>query len=327
MPERTSFYVTNLFRSRCLQWPGRLIILAILFLFTAGTLPAQNNGKIVLFLSGENDAYKIFRKRIEQLSLANPESRNRPLFFNINHLDHEKLQQITRDASLVVTAGKKSSIALSRINSPVPHIATLLTREDYASSLSLRADKTTDYCGVVIDQPLDRIISIINRELPDIKRVGIIEAANDNTPWSGNTDSSSSEIEVIREKLDGDLHATIKLLAKKETDAIVALHNKAVYNRGTARNILISSYHFNIPVIGYSSAFVKAGALIGIYSKPESLADETYNYIKDPKMCKNGKVIHPGTYTIEVNPQVAKSLGINILTDDLEKTVSKGSRP
>lgn len=326
MSERTTFRVTDLFGSRGLKWPGRLI-LAILFLFTAGTLPAQHNDKIVLFLSDDNGAYRMFRERLEQLSQADPESGNNPVFFNINKLDHDMLQRITRDAAVVVTAGKKSTIALSRINSPAPHIATLLTREDYMSILSQRADSTGRHCGIVIDQPPDRITGVINRELPDTRRIGIIESADDNTSWTGDIDSANHGIEVIRTKLDGDIHAAIKLLAKKEVDAIVALHNKAVYNRGTARNILISSYHFNIPVIGYSSAFVKAGALIGIYSRPESLADETYNYINDPTKCKNGNVIHPGTYTIKVNPQVAKSLGINISTDNPEKTIRKGSRP
>jgi len=296
-------------------------------LFSANTLLAQNNDKIVLLLSGENGAYKTFRERIEQLHLDNPKSQNHLIFFNISHLDDEKLNQITRDASLVVTAGRKSTAVFSRINTPVPHIATSLTREDYTLVLSLRPNRTSDHCGIVIDQPVERIISVINRELPAIKRIGFIEAPDDNTPDTDNIDPEISGIRIVREELNGDIHATIKQLAKNEADAIVALHNKAVYNRETARNILISSYHFNIPLIGYSSAFVKAGALMGIYSKPESLADETYSYIKNPENCKNGRVIYPGTYTIEVNPQVARSLGINLSTDSLEKTINKEPRP
>lgn len=325
MPERASFQATSLFRPGYLQRPVRLL-LVIIFLFAVDTLPAQNNDKIVLLLSGESGAYRVFRERIEQLNLDSPKARHHLFFFDISHLDDEKIHQITRDASLVVTAGRKSTTAFSRLNSSIPHIATLLTREDYTLSLSLRPGKISNHCGVVIDQPLDRIISAINRELPDIKRIGIIEESGDNSIRPGSTDPSISGIRIIREEINSDIHATIKSLARNEADAIVALHNKAVYNRRTARNILISSYHFNIPVIGYSSAFVKAGSLIGIYSKPESLADETYNYIINPENCKNGRVIHPETYTIEFNPQVAKSLGINIPTYNLEKTFKKEAR-
>ena len=100
----------------------------------------------------------------------------------------------------------------------------------------------------------------------------------------------------------------------QQSDALLSLPNPEIYSRHTVQNILLTAYHYRKPVIGYSHAFVKAGALFAVYSTLPQLARQAAETI-DRFFNKNTGLPapeHPRYFSVSVNRMVAKSLGIKI---------------
>ncbi len=296
-------------------------------LLTPVTLSAEEKYDALYIMSSQAPAYMAFKEAVQKQQGESASRRNKHHFVTIDDLPATNLRELIKNSQIIITLGQKSlqEVALWRVDSP--HIATLLTREGYRDVRAETPLSQNKSCALVIDQPMDRIKQVIRDRLPNIRIAGIIESpANTSGELSDNLSQQENDPKVVRIPLEKNIHTTIKALSKSGADAIIARHNKQVYNSNTARNILISSYHFNLPLIGYSSAFVKAGALIGIYSTPESMASEVLEIITRKDRCHSGNIFYPTGYTVEINPQVARSLGITIDTSNLIQTYQERSR-
>lgn len=296
-------------------------------LLTPVTLSAEEKYDALYIMSSQAPAYMAFKETVQNQQGMSASPPDKHHFVTIDDLPATNLRELINNSQIVITLGQKSlhEIALWRIDRP--HIATLLTLEDYRNTRAETSLSQSKSCALVIDQPMDRIKQIIHNKLPDIRIAGIIDSpTNMIGEISDNLSQEENDLKVVRIPLEKNIHATIKALSQSGADAIIARHNKQVYNSNTARNILISSYHFNLPLIGYSSAFVKAGALIGIYSTPESVASDVIEIIQRKDRCHRGNIFYPSGYAVEINPQVARSLGITIDTSNLIQTYQERPR-
>jgi ABC-type uncharacterized transport system substrate-binding protein len=99
----------------------------------------------------------------------------------------------------------------------------------------------------------------------------------------------------------------------KHSDVLLALPDPAVYNSATLRNILVSTYQAHVPLVGFSSAYVKAGAICAVFTSTAQFASQTGMVVL--KFIETG-VLPPAQYPkffeIAVNDRVAQSLAINI---------------
>lgn len=103
---------------------------------------------------------------------------------------------------------------------------------------------------------------------------------------------------------------------------ILATPDSTVYNSENIRNILVTTYRRNQPVIGFSAALVKAGALASTYSDIEDINAHVDELISDFEA--SGKVAEPQFpkyFSVIVNEDVARSL--NIVVDDSVKNFSR----
>lgn len=111
--------------------------------------------------------------------------------------------------------------------------------------------------------------------------------------------------------------------ALSESDVLLALPDASVYNAGTIRSILLTTYRHKVPVIGFSESFVRAGALAAIHSSTRQLGRQTAELIKT--YYKNQGIkqqyIYPDDFDVTINKDVAKSLGI--LTPDRKALIIK----
>ncbi len=102
--------------------------------------------------------------------------------------------------------------------------------------------------------------------------------------------------------------------ALNNSDALLALPDRSVYNSNTVKNILLTSYRYRKPVIAFSRNFVNAGALASIHSSVEqvalsaSLLIERY-YELDRRFEKT--INHPQLFDISINKQVFRALDLS----------------
>ena len=100
-------------------------------------------------------------------------------------------------------------------------------------------------------------------------------------------------------------------------DVLLALPDVKIHNRRNVSSILLTTYRNRIPLIGFSSAYVKAGALAAIYSTPENIGDQLAE-LTVQLLTADGimqQVIYPKYFSLSINSRVARSLGLQLQFD------------
>ena len=104
----------------------------------------------------------------------------------------------------------------------------------------------------------------------------------------------------------------------ENSDLLMAIPDSAIYNSGSIRNILLTSYRKNIPLVGLSQHYVDAGALCAIFSTTEQIAEQAGATVAS--FARNRHLPppqYPANFTVAVNHQVARSMGIKLLSSEI----------
>jgi ABC-type uncharacterized transport system substrate-binding protein len=99
----------------------------------------------------------------------------------------------------------------------------------------------------------------------------------------------------------------------RRTDVILGLADPAIYNSGTIKPILISTYRGQVPLVGLGPAYVRAGVLATVYSTPVQIGHQAAELILH---YANGGDLpppqYPSHYSVAVNDHVARVLNIHL---------------
>jgi len=98
-----------------------------------------------------------------------------------------------------------------------------------------------------------------------------------------------------------------------DSDVLLVLPDAEIYRSDTIRNILLETYRQQVPMIGLSQNYVRAGALCAVYSTPMQIADQAARIVS--QFARTGKLPdyqYPQEFEVAVNTQVARSLGLTI---------------
>lgn len=182
--------------------------------------------------------------------------------------------------------------------------------------------------AIFLDQPPTRQMRLLHQLLPQAESVGIL---------LGPTSTQGSEI-LAKAAQDSGLKAVMATIQHEDnltsslkpllesSSALLAVPDPLVHQRGTAQTLLLTSYRYQKPVIGYSQAYVTAGALAAVYSSPADIARQaaeiTSNYPDRQGALPSPQP--PRYFSVGINRQVARSLNIDIQdTESLTKSLIK----
>jgi len=232
--------------------------------------------------------------------------------------------------SSLITIGYKaaSSVINANLNKPVlslliPKLAlNLLIKEN------IEKENRYLYSAIYIDQPIDRQARLIRNLSDSFKTVGVLYGKNSYSRKDSVSKTlkkhklNSSDITVLDRT---ELISETRYLSEN-SDILLAIPDNTIYNRRSIKGILLTTYRNQIPVIGYSHAYVKAGALAAVFSTPENISkhaieillkNKTFNYISATRS-------HPKYFDVSINKKVARSLSIHtIRKNDLLKKLQK----
>ncbi|MBA34575.1 MAG: hypothetical protein CMI14_03980, partial [Oleispira sp.] len=108
----------------------------------------------------------------------------------------------------------------------------------------------------------------------------------------------------------------------KDSDVLLGVYDKRIYNSENIKNILITSYRQQKVLVGPSKAYLKAGSFISTYSNLSHIAERLTDIISIYD--SEGRWLDEGYnpyYEIVLNSQVGNSL--NILLPDLNLLTKK----
>lgn len=220
-------------------------------------------------------------------------------------------------ADLVVALGVKATQAAAARNERIPVISTLIPRVSFEKIVRQYDNRRggRHFSAAYLDQPMDRQLDLIRLVLPDKKRVGVVigpESEDMLARLQTEVRAQGMELHAVRIGSEAELIPALEDLFGK-TDVLLSLPDPLVFNAQTIPGLLLTSYHAGVPVIGFSPAYVRAGALAAVHSTPAQLARQVLEMLA-PFAAGRGlpPPQYPRYFSVGANRHVAHSLGLKI---------------
>lgn len=222
---------------------------------------------------------------------------------------------IRENPDLIVAVGVGAAQELAAQNLPIPVLAVLIPRQAF-EKISRQRDYRF-FSAVFLDQPLARQMELIRLATPDRDRVGVVLGPDSQGALKSlQSAASEARLGLAVEKIstaEEMLPALQRVLA--DSDVLLAVPDPLVFNKGTVQSLLLTSYRYQDPVIGFSHAYVKAGALASVYTTPEQVgrqAGEMALRVLGGRPVWLPAPEYPRYFSVSVNYQVARSLGLSV---------------
>lgn len=218
-------------------------------------------------------------------------------------------------ASLLVTVGVKAADQMAGQGGNTPVLAVLVTEDWYQSQGRAKLGAGGRNAGVIVlEQPFSRQFRLVKSAFPKATKVGVVVGRKNAGLLEDLQVAAEAEnltlVNAVAES-EAALVATIGQVLK-EADLLLAVPDVEVLNRNTVQSVLMTTYRYRDPVVGYSKALSRAGALVSLYSSPEQIGRQAGEVAV--KALNGGKLPGmqwPRYFSVSVNEHVARSLGIN----------------
>jgi putative ABC transport system substrate-binding protein len=218
---------------------------------------------------------------------------------------------------LLVAVGTGAMEALAQKNLPQPVLSVLVPRAAFEKTArqSGRLGDPRNFSAIYLDQPWARQFALIHHALPGRTKVGILLPANSiELATTLSAAAKAAGLVAIIERVDGDADPLPELKhLLGESDVLLAVPDPLIYNRNTIQSILLTTYHHQVPLLGFSPSYVKAGAIAAVFSVPEQIGQQAAEIIQHLAADRRLPLPQPPRYfSVGVNTQVARSLGISL---------------
>jgi len=222
------------------------------------------------------------------------------------------------------TAGTKLFIALGTdalrqllardLRAPV--LAALIPRAGFERVMKESGARTTYPVTVLyLDQPFGRQLDLLRIAIPGVKRVGVL--------WGGESVQQQPALQAAlrareMQELSGPVvspgvpNASLNA-ALDDVDVLLAVADPQVYNSASIANILLATYRARVPMLAFSPAYVKAGALLSLHSTPIQIGTQAGSVARS--LLQGSAVpaaLYPVDFTVTVNEYVARSMGLTL---------------
>lgn len=223
----------------------------------------------------------------------------------------------------VVAVGLKATQAVAAMKLRVPVISTLIPRVSFEKVARdyYYKDKQglSSFSAVYLNQPVKRQLELIRVALPHEKRIGVIlgpESEDLFESLRAETRARGMRLYAARINSEAELFPALEDVLSK-ADVLLSLPDSLVFNAQTIQSVLFTSYRSRVPVIGFSPAYVRAGALVAVHSTPVQLARQVTEMLSQ---LVSSATLPPSQYpkyfSVTANHRVARSLELMLEKED-----------
>jgi putative ABC transport system substrate-binding protein len=219
------------------------------------------------------------------------------------------------DAVLVIAVGLKAALAakVEIVDTPVIY-CMVLDPEKY----DLRAPNLT---GISLRVPIERQFTTIHALVPTLKHLGVLYDPEKTAPLVEEARRVAARLglELIEHKVhsEKELPAAIRALLPK-VEGLWLVPDSTVLTEESIRFVLGAALDRNVPVLGFSSEFVRNGALAGLSIKPEDIGRQAAIIARKILNHSDRAVpmtVPPDRIRLAVNLKTAKYLGLTLPPD------------
>lgn len=222
-------------------------------------------------------------------------------------------KRIPTDAACVVAIGTPAANWLhgQKLTSPLVYC---MVSDPFAAGLQQPPIAT----GVTTDVPLDAQVRLIADTLPQARTIGLFYRDGDERSRQSVDQARGSlpagwKLEAVAIDRHDSPASAIDALLARGVDVVWTMPDTAIWSEGTVRSLLLTSLRRRVPVFGFSTSFVRAGALLGVGLDPANQGTQAATLVLD---VLGGRVpmttVVPPIYEICLNLVVAQKLALTL---------------
>ena len=292
----------------------RFVAVACFMLVLSIADASESSGSIGILYSGESTIHETVITELEKRLNRTLATGGVPRVFRY---DNERLPVNNPTHSLWITVGLNAALQTKSLERRTPLVHGLLPKLSLETFLKDVDGDAQSVTGVHLDQPPYRLLNLVKLAIPDSRDLGVVlgPSSAESLPdlqKHANRLGLTLHIEQISDQSEL-IRALERVLHKGQV--LLALPDPLIYNRFTVQKILLTTYRRRIPIVAFSAALVRAGATLAVHSSPEQIgrhmAEETASLLQTPDIGRF-RIQAPRYYSVSVNQQVARSLGLNI---------------
>ncbi len=226
----------------------------------------------------------------------------------------ETLPRVAWRAVVAIGTDACRSLAQSSVSAPLS-VCVLLPKIAYERIAEDARARGKSLAAVLLDQPMMRQMALIRLALPERRRIAALLGPE--TESLGNALAASAAAQGLRLSLGridapDELAGTLQRILV-DADVLLAVPESMVFNSHTIQNILRTAFRGRIPLVAFSPAYVRAGALMAVHSTPQQIGGQAGRSLR---AALAGRELpaqqHPQEFEVSVNAHVARSLGIDL---------------
>jgi putative ABC transport system substrate-binding protein len=230
---------------------------------------------------------------------------------------------------IVVTLGAEAAMALAAHNGAAPVLCALIPRGSFQRVLQLSGRRVSSrFTALYLDQPLERQFELVHLALPKVQRLGVLlgsESVNRLPALKAlASDHGFSLASAQVDSASGVFSALATVLGA--SDVLLALADPAVFNNNSIQNILLSAFRARVPMVGFSPAYARAGALMSLHTTPVQVGVQTAMLVRDALagLPLPSTPAEPDDFEIIVNSHVARVLDLDLQPQKLRQALKSG---
>jgi len=275
-------------------------------------------GNVVIVLSGDAQPYMHAEEGFKKKFTGQTSSIRTILLSDVADKGIEAT--IGKSAAAVVAIGTPAADYLhTEFTQPVPLVYCMVTNP---TSVGLMDGRPA--FGVTIDVPIAIQIDLIAKAAPKARTLGMLynsTAPEAKIMLKRVADALPRGWKLVAVAVDGygSVADAIDALTSRHIDIVWTNIESGIYETATVRTLLLAGIRQKLPVYGFSPAFVRAGAIIGMGVDPTSQGEQAaglaVRLLHDPADNTIPRMEAPEKFQIAVNLIVADKLGIQLPAD------------
>jgi ABC-type uncharacterized transport system substrate-binding protein len=283
----------------------RLYSRLVLFLAACWGVPSHGADGVALVLSEAGGAYAEVAVEIRHALRARAQ---------ISEVPVQAVEALAEShPRLIAAIGTKACRAAADSRTTIPLLCLLIPRSAYERIAASARGRAVS--GLLLDQPVSRQMALIRAIIPDPREVAVL-LGPESAPLARAIAHGAAEqgLRVATTKVaDADEIPSALQSALNDADVLLAVPDSGVYNSRTVQNILRTAFQSKVPLIAFSPAYVKAGALAAVYTTPAQVGRQGARWISLHLGGRSLPAVQPpGEFEVMVNRNVARALGIAI---------------
>lgn len=169
--------------------------------------------------------------------------------------------------------------------------------------------------AIYLDQPLIRQMLLAKMLKPKMQTIGTVLGPGSDRQASYFSDAASSLglTSLIGRLADSENPVRELTPIIEESDVFLPLPDSSVFNRASAKWILYLTLRNKVPLVGFSSSYAYAGAVVSVYSNVEQIAQQALEILnnREPGDPLPGPA-YPDDFSITINQTAARNLGLTL---------------